>query len=1365
MKTWKTHKIILFVVACVIVNFGGKFLAEEFNLPLWLDSIGTVMGAYALGPICGAIIGVGVNAMHAAFSVNSYFYAVVNLLVGLIAGFLARKGIMKRAFGAFSLGMILAVVATIVSIPFNLYYYGGMTGNLWGDGVIEYFKEFGLHPGVCYFIGEFYVDVVDKLIAVFTVFYIIKIYRNNAKIKSDKVVAALVAMLLAGSFVLGNIHTVSGEEEDGASVYDSYIQTIYNSDNGIPGGEVNDIAQTLDGTLWLGTYGGLYSYDGSKFTFMSEYDSVRNVNCLYTDEEGRLWIGTNDSGLSIAANNEIVNVVDTTKGLPADTVRSITKDSLGQYYVGTSKELCVIALTDGVQVIKVFDELRYVSDMCADARGLVCAVNSDGDLILINNSEIVASYNSVEGYTYTTVYFDRNGYLYASDNTGVIHVYSIDNNELTEVKSIDCAPFNNINSMYMVEDRELFICADNGIGYIDESGRFRQITVVGFDSSIDNILVDYQGNLWFTSSRLGLLELSMSMVDELYKRVGLSEKVVNAVTKWNGSYWFGTDTGIDIVTEDFSEIIENDISRELDKIRIRSFAVDKDNNLWIAATGLGAYRVSPEGEYEVYNTNNGLIGGKTRAFLELNDGTMLVATDAGITYIADGIPLREVGVEEGLIVSKTLCLVEYNNRVYAGTDGGGIAIIRDGQVEKILKKADGLSSDVILRMYVTANNSGIIVVTSNGLNFVGRMGEIRQLKGFPYYNNYDVIPDGNGNVWVTGSAGIYIVSEQDLVSNDTMDYELLDAQRGLRTSFTANSWNYINGDELILCGDTGAVMIDMGKYDKQHASYRIMLDRIIVDGTSVNVDKEEINHIGREVTRVEFVPKVINFSASNPYVSVWLEGFDREPLVVLQQDLESLVYTNLPSGEYVFHLAILDGKQERVLEQISYSFVKEKELYDNWWFVLYILLILAIITVYFVWLIVGSQINASLKMQRKEIENMKLKQTADAAVAAGEAKDRFLALMSHDIRTPINAILGMNEMIIRDSNEADVQNYAGDIKEAGNTLLALVNTILDFSKIEEGKMEIVPVNYESRKLFTSLIHAVGMRAQEKGLEFKIDIDKTIPKGLYGDDMRITQIISNLLTNAVKYTEKGFISLTAKVAEKDETTVALYIEVADSGIGIREEDMGKLFESFQRLDEERNRQIEGTGLGMSIVTSLLELMGSKLEVESEYGVGSKFSFVLRQTIVASEELGAEKNNAIAKPAGHVYAPSAKLLVVDDNEMNLKVAVNLLRINGIVPDTAVSGPLAIDLIKEKHYDIIYLDHMMPGMDGIETLNAIKENNLVDDSTKIIVLTANAIGGAREQYMKQGFDDYLSKPIEVDMLEMQLAKYLNIEEGGAR
>lgn len=395
-----------------------------------------------------------------------------------------------------------------------------------------------------------------------------------------------------------------------------------------------------------------------------------------------------------------------------------------------------------------------------------------------------------------------------------------------------------------------------------------------------------------------------------------------------------------------------------------------------------------------------------------------------------------------------------------------------------------------------------------------------------------------------------------------------------------------------------------------------------------------------------------------------------------------------------------------------------------------------------------------------------LTEQIEKAEAANRAKSSFLANMSHEIRTPINAVLGMNEMVLRESSDPEIRAYSENVKTAGSTLLGIINDILDFSKIEAGKLEIIPVDYDLSSVINDLVNMIRTRVDDKGLALNLDFDPDIPKNLNGDAVRLEQVITNILTNAVKYTEIGSINfhIGYEKIEEEPDSIYLKVSVKDTGIGIKSEDMEKLFSEFERIEEMRNRNIEGTGLGMNITQNLLKMMGSALEVESKYGEGSNFHFALKQKVVGDEVLGdysASYKSALSEGADYkekFTAPSAKVLVVDDNSMNLVVFKSLIKQTLIVADTADSGDQGLELMREKKYDIIFLDHMMPEKDGITTLHEMKqEKDNPNISTPVICLTANAVLGAREEYIAAGFDGYLTKPIDPDRLENMLIKYL--------
>ena len=389
------------------------------------------------------------------------------------------------------------------------------------------------------------------------------------------------------------------------------------------------------------------------------------------------------------------------------------------------------------------------------------------------------------------------------------------------------------------------------------------------------------------------------------------------------------------------------------------------------------------------------------------------------------------------------------------------------------------------------------------------------------------------------------------------------------------------------------------------------------------------------------------------------------------------------------------------------------------------------------------------------------------AESANMAKSFFLANMSHEIRTPINGILGMNTMLLKECKDAALLEYAQNIQNAGHTLLSLVNDVLDITKIESGKMELLIGDYDLFAVLNDCYCVANPRAQSKGLEFNINVNPKTPSQLSGDEVRLRQIINNLLSNAIKYTPSGTVDLLVDFKilpdEKDNRRIELVIIVADTGIGIRSDDRGKLFQSFERIDLDRNRNIEGTGLGLNLTKKLVEMMDGRVLVKSVYGSGSVFEVHVPQPVKGDAVIGnfverhkdfISVNSAVKK----FKARKARLLVVDDVSLNLKVVSGLLKETEIKVDTATNGEDALHLVEENHYDLILLDHMMPVMDGIETLQCMKDIKAFDiKKTPVVMLTANAVVGAKDAYIQAGFTDYITKPIREEVLLMTVKKLL--------
>ena len=924
MKKYKDYQIVLLALVSILLNFAGKVFAEKFRLPMWLDSFGTFLMAYVVGPFCGAIVGVAGNILYGFINPVSFAYSITSISIALLVGYLAKYGWMKNLFKTMSLSVMVTGVCVIISCILNVIFYDGMTNNYWGDGMIELLQHLKQPRFIQIIVGEFYVDFVDKVITLGALFYSIRIYRmikkylpNFLVLQESSKTLLVVFLILAFGFIFPSQAYASSKK------FDSYIKTVYNNTNGLPGGVANDIASTSDGILWIGTYAGLYRHNGKEFRLMNEYESIKTVRCLYVDDDGRLFVGTNDNGLSILINEEITDVLTEKNGLPSDSVRCITSASDGRYYIGTSAELAVVEINDGIRIVAKEPDVTSALRLTADSEGHVAAVTSSGKLIILQNSKVTETASAYDE-KFISAEFSDDGKLFAATESNKIFVFSIkDENNLQFLQTINCGSMNHINSLSFYEN-VLFLCSDSGVGYIDykKDNSFHLIDTDLFNNSIDNMIEDYQGNLWFSSSRLGLLRMCETAFAEIYLSAGFSEAVVNTVIKFNNKIYFGTDEGLSMIDVESGEPDENELTNKMKGLRIRCLMQDSKNRMWVCTYTKGLYCMNKAGKIEAFETDTEQ---QFRVLLELSDGTIAAAGKKGITFLKNGEVTKRLTKANGFENQVVLTLSELSDgTLIAGTDGGGIAIIQQQSIVKLLRRQDGLTSNVILRTVNDYNGNtptgAFYAITSNGINYVDKDFSIHPLTNFPYSNNYDMIVRQDGNIFVLGSAGIFVVTRDELLSGKKVDYILLDLRRGLLGTLTANSWNYIDEENnLYLSCDTGASVLNLDAYDKNNRSYRMQLKSVIVNGKRYLVQKDIPFVIPENSDSIEIVPEIINYSINNPYISLYMEGIDEHPNIMTQNELASVIYSNIAAGKYTFHISLLDSKGLNVIEENTYE--------------------------------------------------------------------------------------------------------------------------------------------------------------------------------------------------------------------------------------------------------------------------------------------------------------------------------------------------------------------------------------------------------------------------------------------------------------
>ena len=1115
MKKYKDYQIVLLALVSILLNFAGKVFAEKFRLPMWLDSFGTFLMAYVVGPFCGAIVGVAGNILYGFINPVSFAYSITSISIALLVGYLAKYGWMKNLFKTMSLSVMVTGVCVIISCILNVIFYDGMTNNYWGDGMIELLQHLKQPRFIQIIVGEFYVDFVDKVITLGALFYSIRIYRmikkylpNFLVLHESSKTLLVVFLILAFGFIFPSQAYASSKN------FDSYIKTVYNNTNGLPGGVANDIASTSDGILWIGTYAGLYRHNGKEFRLMNEYESIKTVRCLYVDDDGRLFVGTNDNGLSILINEEITDVLTEKNGLPSDSVRCITSASDGRYYIGTSAELAVVEINDGIRIVAEEPDVSSALRLTADSEGHVAAVTSSGKLIILQNSKVTGTASAYDE-KFISAEFSDDGKLFAATESNKIFVFSIkDENNLQFLQTINCGSMNHINSLSFYEN-VLFLCSDSGVGYIDykKDNSFHLIDTDLFNNSIDNMIEDYQGNLWFSSSRLGLLRMCETAFAEIYLSAGFSEAVVNTVIKFNNKIYFGTDEGLSMIDVESGEPEENELTKKMKGLRIRCLMQDSKNRMWVCTYTKGLYCMNKAGKIEAFETDTEQ---QFRVLLELSDGTIAAAGKKGITFLKNGEVTKRLTKANGFENQVVLTLSELSDgTLIAGTDGGGIAIIQHQSLVKLLRRQDGLASNVILRTVNDYNGNtptgAFYAITSNGINYVDKDFSIHPLTNFPYSNNYDMIVRQDGNIFVLGSAGIFVVTRNELLSGKKVDYILLDLRRGLLGTLTANSWNYIDEENnLYLSCDTGASVLNLDAYDKNNRSYRMQLKSVIVNGKRYLVQKDIPFVIPENSDSIEIVPEIINYSINNPYISLYMEGIDEHPNIMTQNELASVIYSNIAAGKYTFHISLLDSKGLNVIEENTYEIEKQYHIYDNWWFKVYAFFVMIMAIAWLTWYVTATIQNLRFEKQEKELshvrEQIRMSNETILSIAnAVEARDKQTG--RHSLRVAVYSMLIAAELGF-DADELENIRQIGLLHDIGK--IGVPDSILSKpKKLTEEEYNIMKTHVDiGGEILKDFTHIKNVADGAKYHHERYD-GKGYNTGLKGEEIPLTARIIGL----------------------------------------------------------------------------------------------------------------------------------------------------------------------------------------------------------------------------------------------------------------
>ena len=1024
LKSWKSWNLILI---CICLNLVGREIALQLELPIWFDSVGTFVAAMELGPVPGAVCGILMNLIVGSGELKDLPYFLVSIAIGLTVGFVYPRS-HDNYLEILNLGVLTGLVAALISTPIDLITYGGTTSNKWGDALIDMVENDISISAFPTFLGESFVDIPDKVLTLGVAILILRILSKMNKILEATRIAAIILIPIL-SFAYPYYPASTVRAEDFGAIY---AGTTFDSDSGLDSQEVNALAQTKNGYIWAGTYSGLYRYDGHKFKNVNMDERLRNVSTLFVDSNGNLWIGTYDNGVARYNVDTGELVFYTTKqGLSSDVVRALSEDNAGNIYVGTASWMCRIRPDDYIETY-VTNSFYGISDLC-NSGDTMTGIRGDGSIIVFSDLELLF----VIGGDYTTVAKgDKDNYIVGTGTslTGRLLV----GEGRTDVQKHYSENLSYYNKMlYSEEFKGYFVCCENGLGFIsDNNGTTTILTTDDFNSSIVDVLIDYQGNVWFASSRQGIRKFSWNPFEDIFSKAHVNGEVVYSVLVKDGQVLAGTNSGlytIDLKTY-YSVPVPN--PAYLRGVRINNIMCDTKGNLWFSTVGEnGLIMMRPDKSIKTFNKANGEIIGEQIFFAkQLRDDRIIVSTNAGLCIIRGENVIKTLNEYDG-ISNRVTCIYEREDgTVYAGTDGAGIYVIKNDKIIGTIDAEDGLETMVITK--ITSCTGGLIYVTSNAL-YYDNGEEIKRLDSFPYSNNCDVFIANTGKAWVLSSAGIYIMDEEDLLANGEYDYVLLNRSRGLQTSITSTGNYWVNGDRLYLSCTDGIRRVSITNYDNYNDDYYIDLADLIVGDESIKPEDGVYTiptDAGASSGRVEFDVAVMNYTLSNPLLHIYLNGADDEGIIVDQRNLTNLTFTNLPNGEYELCVDVLDSSGKNVSRHIAYPVIKEAQLYETRPFQVYFIVVVTAFVGYIgavitsIIMSLGNAKRLEQEANRDPLTGLLNKRGArEFLIPLCESAEGYLAVLDLDSFKLVNDIYGhdMGDRVLIDF--ADIfRKYAGE---------------------------------------------------------------------------------------------------------------------------------------------------------------------------------------------------------------------------------------------------------------------------------------------------------------------------------------------------
>ena len=903
---------------------------------------------------------------------------------------------------------------------------------------------------------------------------------------------------------------VTGQKE-------GYSAVLYDNTNGLPTSEANAIAETSEGFIWIGSYGGLIRYDGNTFERIDSTTGIASVVSLFVDSKDRLWIGTNDSGAFVMDKGEYTQF-SKDDGIESLSVRAFSEDAAGNIYIGTTKGISVVG--NDMKLTSIEDEKiseAYVWEINAGKDGaLYCNTNSN-EVFTLRDGKLSEYYTAedlgIDDATCVTPDDSNPGMVYIGTEESTVYHGTL-SSKLSDKTSVDISPAAYCKSITPIDD-QVWVTTDSGICII-RNGKVYELEDLPMTHSIDEMLTDYQGNLWFTSSRQGVMKIVRNRFLDVFEKYGLEPAVVNTTCEFHDQLYIGTDAGLTIIDEKAGEQVTGELTSLLEGSRIRSIERDSKGNIWLSTFSPNCLVRYDGASIRRFTVEDGLPSERIRCVSETKDGRMLVACTGGVAVIEGDSVTKVYNDSDGLMNTEILTVAEADNGdLVFGSDGDGLYIIRDGKTEHI-GTDDGLTSDVVMRIKKDRTRDIMWLVMSNSIGYLDKDGKVTPIKKFPYSNNFDIYQNSRDEMWVLSSNGIYQVPTSEMLENKTINPTFYDTDNGLPCIATANSYSELTDDgDLYIAGNTGVSRVNINTDFDDVARTKVAVPYVEADGKYYYPNAKGVITVPVHPSKLTVYPYVFTYSLINPDVTYYLKGFDKSRSKVKRSELVPLDYTNLRGGTYDFVVDLSDSMGHDTAEYTT-KIIINRAFYEQPWFYALALMALGLLMALTVRLFTLRQKRA---YEKKEKENKQLiKEVTEAFAKTIDMKDKYTN--GHSMR-----VAQYTSMLARElgCSEDEIEKYYN---------IALLHDIGKIGIPEEvlnkpGKLtdeEFAVIKSHSELGYNALkdISIMPELATGAGSHHERPDGKGYPRGISGDEIpRVAQIIAVADTFDAMYSDRPY----------------------------------------------------------------------------------------------------------------------------------------------------------------------------------------------------------------------------------------------------